>query len=232
MSAIGNVTPTLGSVLLRTGRAEQLSCRAAPKKCSSQWVPPGLGCLKGYTPAAFSTSRGPLSLSALAAVRLGLQPCYDFLCWLGKGWWQRRSWVNAGEARKETASGHCRQRHSPPGTSWRGSACTSSRCLQHGKRRLGGKPAHCASSGPAAWVLTAEPWSAPPSLSRSWGTNVRPFFRPPTPAERQGRTFPGHEQGRGDSVQEEVAGGRTGRPWGTLRLAFTRKPQLGVRRGE
>lgn len=138
MSAIGNVTPTLGSVLLRTGRAEQLSCRAAPKKCSSQWVPPGLGCLKGYTPAAFSTSRGPLSLSALAAVRLGLQPCYDFLCWLGKGWWQRRSWVNAGEARKETASGHCRQRHSPPGTSWRGSACTSSLFLQHGKRRLGG----------------------------------------------------------------------------------------------
>lgn len=118
MPAIGNVTPTLGSVLLRTGRAEQLSCRAAPKKCSSQWVPPGLGCLKGYTPAAFSTFRGPLSLSALAAVRLGLQPCCDFCAGWAKGGGKEGAGltqVRQGRKRPRGAAGNGTARQEHPG---------------------------------------------------------------------------------------------------------------------
>lgn len=118
MPAIGNVTPTLGSVLPRTGRAEQLSCRAAPKKCSSQWVPQGLGCLKGYTPAAFSTSRGPLSLSALAAVRLGLQPCCDFCAGWAKGGGKEGAGltqVRQGRKRPRGTAGNGTARQEHPG---------------------------------------------------------------------------------------------------------------------
>lgn len=47
-------------------------------------------------------------------------------------------------------------------------------------------------------------------------------------------TFPSHEQGRGDLVEEEVAGSSTGRQWDTLgrAFAFARKPQLGGQKGD
>lgn len=45
-AGIEHVTSSLGSLLPRTGRAEQLGCLAAPERCSSQRVSAGLGCLK------------------------------------------------------------------------------------------------------------------------------------------------------------------------------------------
>jgi len=57
-----------GPPSLRTGRAEQLCCLAAPERCSSQRVPPAPGCLEGYTLAPFNISRGPLVLSAHTAI--------------------------------------------------------------------------------------------------------------------------------------------------------------------
>lgn len=94
----GCMPAILGAVLPQTGRAEQLSCLAAPERRSGQWVPPGLGCLKGYTPSAFSIPRSPLGFSALAGVTqhrpwlLGSPTSSSSPATASAlaGWWQRR----------------------------------------------------------------------------------------------------------------------------------------------
>lgn len=133
MPAIQDVTPSLGPVLPRTGRAEP-----APERCSSQWVPPGLGCLKGST-AAFSISRGLWvyllwlvsdttargSWEAPAAPPALLRP----LCCLGKD----RSGLQQGRKRPRGPAGNGTACQGHPGET----LPASHQCLQHAKRRLG-----------------------------------------------------------------------------------------------
>lgn len=152
-----------------SGRAEQLSCLAAPERCSSHWVPPGLGCRLQTN--SLQHLQGSVRLSALAGVRHHrlwlLGSPISFICagW-AKGGGKDGAGLHVGEAGTETASGHCRKRYNLPGASWRDSACISSVSAAR-EEKIGGKLDRRGSWGPAPRLLTAEPWSAPPSLSGS-----------------------------------------------------------------
>lgn len=141
---------------------------------SAAWQPQrnaqasGYHSLKGYTPEAFSISRDPwvfllcqLMSDTTACGFWEVPPAPPALlwplCWCGgKG-----AGLNMGEAGKETALGHCRKRYSLPGASWRDSLhliCF----LQHGKRRLGGKPGHHAGVLPHGCSLQSLGQHLPP----------------------------------------------------------------------